>query len=167
MDYIALVVMYLAISHIMQNNGIVSGMGRRRGGIRRVKNYRTRFQQRINRLGPSKMELLKSGKLGMSRGLPTGFSLIGGQLLDTTNKVIQKQVVGGTAYFTFQDTMRRRPLYTRPGNEAGWNFVVFQDPFYWRGSGHLILLKKVLGVNINRSPYQRDHLYEAYAISLR
>lgn len=128
---------------------------------------RSRLQERLQRLGPEEMKLLRTGRLGKSKALPFGFYLIGGQLLDATNKVVQKPVGNGLSYYSYLDKMRERAIYMRAANEAGWNFVVFQDPFYWRGSGHLILLKKVLGVNINDSPYEQEILYDAFALSLR
>ncbi|ODM90473.1 hypothetical protein Ocin01_16209 [Orchesella cincta] len=127
----------------LMGSGIGIGMGLNGGSDH---NSRSHLRNVLGRLGTGKLQGIQTGAL-MANSLPPGFVLIEGQVMDATYK--------------------ENPIYMRPGNEAGWHFVVFQDPYYWRGSGHLILLKKVLGVNINVSPTDAQTLYEAYLLSLR
>lgn len=166
----------LALFIILKACTIISAFSSLRSALQRGglagppqrQNSRTRFLARIHSLGPGKLDLLRSGKLmGIETGLPPGFSLVDGQVMDVSYKVVQRRSAGGTAYYSYEDQVGQRPLYVRPGSEFGWSFVVFQDPFYWRGSGHLILLKRVHGVNINFFQGQPQLLYDAYVMSLR
>ncbi|CAL8089276.1 unnamed protein product [Orchesella dallaii] len=143
-----------------------SGIGVGLGNSGQDHNTRSHLRNVLGRLGSGTLQRIQSGAL-MGNSLPLGYALIDGQVMDVTYKIIQRSVQGGTAYYSYYDKMQENPIYMRPGNEAGWHYVVFQDPYFWRGSGHIILLKKVLGVNVNRSPTDSQSLYEAYLLSLR
>lgn len=130
-----------------------------------------------NKIKPSQKsnedDLLEQGdRDGQDTGiLPDGFEIIDGVVLDTTNLLIQDVTDNGTIYKTWHDgrTPGAQIQFKRPKREAGWHFVLFEDPVEESGTGHLILFQKLLGftVTMKRATTRELRLYEMFHVDLR
>lgn len=104
--------------------------------------------------------------------LPDGFEVLDGVVLDTTNLIIQEAAGEWTQYKMYEPATQDKGeiLYKRPRREAGWHFIMFEDPMELSGLGHLVLLQKLLGFSIDSNKFSSNkkelRLYETFHVDL-
>jgi len=104
--------------------------------------------------------------IGGRKNLPPGYALVRGEIMDITNKMVQRSTDGGggTRYYSF-DNQNGAPVFRRRETDEGRRFVIFPDLTYPPGDGHYVLMKKMIGVNIPGMYAQP--LYECFKVEFR
>lgn len=80
-----------------------------------------------------------------NKGLPPGYANIRGEVMDMTNKLIQRVTSAGTNYFSF-DNQNGAPVFKRREVDSGRRFVLFPDINFPPGDGHYIVLRYLVNM---------------------
>jgi hypothetical protein len=67
-----------------------------------------------------------AGGNAQGKGLPPGYANIYGEIMDMSNKLIQRVSSAGTNYFTYQN-QNGSPMFRRREVDSGRRFVLFPD----------------------------------------
>lgn len=122
-------------------------------------------------------KLANMGKPTDEEDFPEGFEIVDGIVMDISNVMVQF-ITGNATEYRFYRSRRSMSgngdvvIYRRPKEEEGWHFILFEDPQEIPGSGHLVLLQKLLGLSVeigmgNMLNRRELRLYEAYHVDLR
>ena len=101
------------------------------------------------------------GGPGNKIALPPGMAMLDGEVVDMSNKVVQKAGGSGTQYFSWLN-QKGPPLFKRREADTGKKFVVFPDRNYKAGDGHYIVLRRLKRTGMKRNAA----IYEAFYLDL-
>jgi len=104
------------------------------------------------------------GGMGSQGYLPPGYAMVDGELVEMSNKMIQRVGGGGggTPYFSWTD-QRGPPVFRRREIDSGRRFIVFPDRNYPPGDGHYVVLRKFIH---GKGQRRGGNIYEAFYLDL-